>query len=116
MAQSPLRSSLAPPTILEWYTCYDLQSTSFIMINVLDLGTIDAYKCNITGFHNRFGPQLWFLLYQADVRFRVERLERIATELDIAQEKKCPGVILSASVKWRQAWTIGLKDKELDCT
>ena len=99
-----------PPTIHEWKASNRLQANSFLMSDILDMGISDQYLYKIEGYHRQFGPELWFLLYQADVRFRMEWVERLAIELEIQHEKDHPGTSLDPAVKWRTAWRKGLDD------
>ena len=47
------------------------------MFNTIDLGNILNYASKIQMYVKRYGPSLWYLIYQADHRMRLENMERI---------------------------------------
>ena len=73
-----------PPTIEVWNDAFDVMQTAFVFLDVLDLGTMVAYKKFINTFHALHGPQCWLLLYQSETRFRLEHLERVRHDLNRA--------------------------------
>ena len=66
-----------PPNLEVWLAAYDVLMTAFIMLDVLDLGTLLEYKKFISDWHALHGPSCWLLLYQTETRFRLEHLERV---------------------------------------
>ena len=42
------------------------------MFEVVDLGNILNYKTHVLDYVARYGPALWYLIYQADHRMRLE--------------------------------------------
>ena len=65
-----------PPTMAMWLLSWEVFSTACIMLDIIDLGTLLAYRTHMMTLHSRYGPQAWLLLYQADSRFRSEHLIR----------------------------------------
>ena len=65
-----------PPSFEVWEQCYAVMMTAFTMLDICDLGTMTRYRDKIAGYHRRYGPQVWMLLYQSDVRCRLELWER----------------------------------------
>ena len=51
------------------------------MLDLLDLGTLDRYHDKIHLYANRYGQNGWALVYQADVRARLEHTETIWSNL-----------------------------------
>ena len=52
-----------------------------IMLLGADPEALDKYTFHIRSLHEQYGAKTWFLVYQADVRLRSERLERIRRSL-----------------------------------
>jgi hypothetical protein len=77
-----------PPSFELWEKSYDLLTTAMIMMGVMSLSKIEAYKKKIKGYVTKFGEGVWLVIYQADVRFRMEHLltlrRRGADEADAA--------------------------------
>ena len=48
-----------------------------IMIDIFDQSTMKEYVNLIKGFVALYGPSCWSLIYQADVRFRRERIVHV---------------------------------------
>ena len=65
-----------PPTIAIWLASWEVFATAAILLDIMDLGTLMAYKDHIMRMHNRYGPTVWLLLYQTDTRFRAEHILR----------------------------------------
>ena len=65
-----------PPNLEVWLDSFEVMATAFLMLDVVDLGTLNSYRRAISDFHARYGPACWLLLYQAETRFRQEQLDR----------------------------------------
>ena len=66
-----------PPDIDTWRACFEVFSASAIMLDLLDLGSIQSYKMKIEELYLRYGEsRIWALLYQADTRARYEHWGR----------------------------------------
>ena len=100
-----------PPNIEVWEQSYNVMSTAFIMLNLLDLGTLEQYRRKIIAYHTRYGPSCWLLLYQADTRFRNEELERQRRDtvtnhaLAVAAGRHTP---YDVNRPWNQTWLDGM--------
>ena len=57
-----------PADFESWRECYMEQITP---------SKLDAYEKTIRQFHDRYGKACWAIIYQADVRARLEQVERI---------------------------------------
>ena len=75
-----------PPNIDVWLDCFHVMCTAFLMLNIMDLGTLTNYAKLITDFHARYGSVTWLLLYQADTRFRQEHVDRCRRRAATAHE------------------------------
>ncbi len=47
------------------------------MLNAVSLSTLDRYHDVIKQYANRYGPKVWIIVYQADVRARLEHVDRM---------------------------------------
>ena len=74
------------------------------MTELMDLGVIFLYNDKIGDYAEEYGPELWWLIYQADVRFRSEHVQRIYT-YELTDEER-------ADKPWEAAFAKGMEDKE----
>ena len=71
-----------------WTMSYDLVCTALIMLDVVDLGPLQLYKKLITGYHRRYGPSVWHIVYQANRwRAAVANKERAKKEGQVTDFK-----------------------------
>ena len=66
-----------PPTFAHWEACYKCLRTGLIGWKAVGLGRLEGYYGMMKRYSDRYGPACWCLLYQADVRCRLELTERI---------------------------------------
>ena len=59
-----------------WSKCWRLFRTGAIMMDILKISTMENYFDKIKDYITKFGPDLWCLIYQAEVRARQEHWER----------------------------------------
>ncbi|CAK0822776.1 unnamed protein product, partial [Prorocentrum cordatum] len=60
-----------------WAECYAAFKTGALMFNQLTPARLDAYEKHIRHYHERYGRDQWAIIYQADVRARLELSERL---------------------------------------
>ena len=71
-----------PPNLDSWRACYEVWANAMIMLDAINLGSLQAYKSRIEMLSVRYGDaKVWPLLYQADTRARLEHLPRKRLEL-----------------------------------
>ena len=102
-----------PGTLTQWIASWEVYSTACIFLNIMDLGTLMAYRTLIVGFHARYGQQCWLLLYQADTRFRLEHLLRTKRLLSAAHDKAllAQGTTSFSPLRpWTSAMSAGILD------
>ena len=68
---------IAGPPLQVWLEACNVLTPAYIFLDVMDLGTILLYRKKIVDYHNTYGPSTWILFYQADVRFRHEKIEKV---------------------------------------
>ena len=61
-----------PPTIAMWVSCYKVLANTLVMLNAVDLGALMKYESHIIKLHDRYSEKIWGVLYQAEVRCRLE--------------------------------------------
>ena len=70
-----------PPNLQIWKASYQVFSNCMIMWDGADLGPLIQYQERIERQHDRYGERTWALLYQADVRCRLEEWPPVRMEL-----------------------------------
>ena len=70
-----------PPSFGQWEECYDVLTTGLIMLNVVSRNKLVDYKMHIKELAAAYGPKVWHLLYQTDVRCRQELMHEIHQDL-----------------------------------
>ena len=74
-----------PPDFEAWRESYGVFKTGCIMFGQISPARLDCYEHHIRSYHERYGRGCWALLYQADVRARLELSERLRRQ---GQEEK----------------------------
>ena len=75
-----------PTNINMWLQSWQVFSNACVMLDIIDLGVLNKYRDLMEKYHNRYGVAIWALLYQADVRCRLELFERIRRQIMAEQE------------------------------
>lgn len=60
-----------------WRECYVVFRTGAIMLEEMSPSRLDNYEKLVRRYSERYGKQCWPIIYQADVRARLEQVERI---------------------------------------
>eukprot|EP00972_Heterocapsa_arctica_P080562 11871619-Heterocapsa_arctica.AAC.1 len=102
LKQIELKGSPCPQ---DWIRCYRVLCTALIMLGAVTPGVLDAYEQQICRYHVRYGPAIWVLLDQADVRTPLEHMERWRR---VAQSK-VPAEFDAAN-PWEWVWLESLRD------
>ena len=66
-----------PPDHEAWQECYAVFRTGAIMLNQITPARLDRYRKTIRRYSERYGKTCWPIIYQADVRARLEHAERL---------------------------------------
>jgi hypothetical protein len=100
-----------PPTIQAWMASYRVLECSLIMLDAVDLGILASYSRNMLACLEGYGVETWHVLYQADLRMREERMDRMLREI-ISEEAKAPGSVpgWSAVRPWNAVWSRAARD------
>lgn len=73
---------LGPGSLQQWRECYQLLITALVGFKAVSLGNLLSYGKKIEQYVDLYGMEIWALLYQADVRCRLEHMERLRRKLE----------------------------------
>ena len=103
-----------PANIALWAQSYQVLVNTLVMLDTVDLGTLLKYKGKIEKFHDRCGEKIWAVLYQADVRCRLELMERTKRQLVSAHEAalaKGSSTDYDSNRPWNYVWQVVIGDE-----
>ena len=104
-----------PPDIDQWWQSWRLLKTTFLLLELVSPERLESYGEFFRNLANRFGPQCWFICYQAEVRMRSERMERLRRleERDAARAAEA-GLThrFDAGKPWDAVFEAATKDSE----
>ena len=66
-----------PPSYSQWEECYDVLATGLLMLDIVSRNKLADYKSHIRELAAAYGPKVWHLLYQTDVRCRQEFMHEL---------------------------------------
>ena len=64
-----------PPNLSGWKRIYAFLMSSLVILDAVSRRRLDDYRKHITQLHDLYGPDMWHVLYQAEVRCRAEHME-----------------------------------------
>ena len=70
-----------PPDVGVWTIAFTVFRNTLLMGKAVGLSPMERYVKKIHGYVQKYGARVWHLLYQADVRMRLEELPAIRREL-----------------------------------
>jgi hypothetical protein len=77
------RELVGPPGFDEWWKSFRTFKVLLILLGAVTPETLDTYGEKIRSLHQQYGPQFWWVIYQADVRMRSEHMERLRRDLEV---------------------------------
>lgn len=80
------REQPGPATFNEWYKNWKVYRTAMLLLEACDPERLDAYAELIRSYVLQFGEEAWAFVSQADVRLRLEHLDRIRRDLRTAPQ------------------------------
>lgn len=103
-----------PTNLGAWLQSYNVLMTVLVMIDAVDLGHLQKYRSHIERLAERYGPRVWSVIYQGDVRCRLEHMERLKRALNTKHDK-----VINAGGKsdydeqrpWNQVWARATADE-----
>ena len=66
-----------PPSFDFWWASYRVLRTVYLLLGTVAPETLDNYGELIRGFITQYGESVWSIVYNADVRMRAERFQRL---------------------------------------
>ena len=99
-----------PQDVTTWELGYGVWWTACIYKVIIENGTLAEYCDKIRAAEREYGPELWWLIYQEDCRFRSDHLEEMAEENDLDAHRK--GTTIKPEEKWQLAFQRGLRDEK----
>ena len=103
-----------PPDFNTWWKAWLVLKTALLLLQCVDAERLEHYGEFIRQLVDMYGPESWFLIYQADVRFRSEEMERIRRNAQIAYEDNTSDAISRSGYSphrpWDWVWAAALGD------
>eukprot|EP00435_Cladocopium_sp_Y103_P048512 s1251_g14.t1 len=70
-----------PNNVGTWLQSYNVLLTILVMLDAVDLGHLQKYRAHVERMADRYGAKVWSVIYQADVRCRLEHMARLQRNL-----------------------------------
>ena len=100
-----------PPTFPDWDAAYKVLRTALIGLDIVCPAHLDLYRDHLHRLHSRYGSQVWFLIYQADVRARREHMERIRRKVMLQIDMGASPPEFDATKPWNFVWKAVVEDE-----
>ena len=75
-----------PPDFATWWKCWLVFKTTLLLLGAVSTEKLEHYGEFVRTLVDMYGPDAWFLVYQADDRFRSEEIERLRRHAQISYE------------------------------
>lgn len=102
-----------PPTFAMWQRCYRVLRTALVSHNAVSPAKLDAYHDHHLQYHERYGPRVWHIQYQGDVRCRQERMIhhlRVASAEHAIAVKENRTTAFDPKRPWDHVWQLAVQD------
>eukprot|EP00435_Cladocopium_sp_Y103_P047095 s2113_g13.t1 len=103
-----------PNNLGAWLQSYGVLATCLVMLDAVDLGHLQKYRAHIEKLAERYGSRVWSVIYQGDVRCRLEHMERLKRNLKAEHDR----VVASGGKSdydedrpWNQVWAKATADE-----
>ena len=108
---------LGPADVHTWKECDKLLCTALLGFRAVTLGPLLDSERMIVGYATRYGDLTWPLLYQCDVRCRLEHMERLRRVLEresvaALARSQSPAVPFNSACPWDSVWTAVTEDQK----
>jgi hypothetical protein len=91
---------IGPTTFDIWFSNWCVYRTSMVMLDGAETERLDQYAQFIRALHEKYTAKCWWLIYQADVRLRSEKLGRLVTD-KVGQDSAA----IEDKLRWSKAFT-----------
>ena len=95
-----------PPSFEHWWSSFRVLRTAILLLDLAPPEHLDNYGEMVRTFANQYGPQSWYLVYQADTRMRSEHFERLRR---VAERGAYPG--FDPAKHWYTVFKLAIEDK-----
>jgi len=75
-----------PPDFATWWRCWLVFKTTLLLLGCVSTERLEHYGEYVRQLCETYGPEAWFLIAQADDRFRSEEMERLRRVAQITYE------------------------------
>ena len=104
-----------PPDRHAWLECYRLLTAALVGFEAVGVGPMLDYGRLISTYSERYGSLTWPLLYQCDIRCRLEHMERLRRVLerkfvDATARGQAPSIQFDPKRPWDSVWTAACED------
>jgi hypothetical protein len=101
-----------PPTLEVWLTCWRVLRTGLLILQLVDAEVLDEYMYLISSLSERWGREVWFIIYTADKRMRRERMVRIRRESERAYAQNPLASSYDPIRPWNEVFKLARVDRE----
>ena len=103
-----------PPDIATWAAAFLVLRAALLMIGACSMAALDKYYDRVIRLAREYGPEVWMLLYQCDVRIRLEEMPSMRRDIleEVEDIKKAGGVHpYNPSRPWYLVWQRATDEK-----
>ena len=100
-----------PSNITLWLGYYNVLMNTLVMVNAVDLGVLLKYRGHVERLHDRYSDKVWTVLYQADVRCRLELMERIRRTIQAEHAAGAAPSGFDPARPWNLVWQRAAADE-----
>ena len=93
-----------PNDLTNWMKCWQVFRTTMLLLTAAMCHSLDAYSEFIREKVATYGQKCWDIIYQADMRMRLEEFERIRRREDIAYQALTEAETLVSKYDPRKPW------------
>ena len=102
-----------PPCYDTWYKSWLVFECALTLLGTVRTERLRQYSEAIRGYITMYGPSIWPIIYQADVRMRSEQFERIRRAAEIELSRLPPGVkhaFYDPAKPWDGVFAMAIRD------
>ena len=102
-----------PPCYDTWYKSWVVFECALTLLGTVRTERLRQYSEAIRGYITLYGPSIWPIVYQADVRMRSEQFERIRRAAEIELSRLPPGMkhaLYDPAKPWDGVFALAIRD------
>ena len=104
-----------PDSVSAWESCHEVWATACLKLDLVGRTLLSKYLRLIRGYEARYTSKVWHIIYQADVRFRSEQLDKTHAKLVLAHSELTTSGGFSTynpDRPWHEAMKAGLEKEK----